>query len=111
VAVLTGAYGARVIAPVLAELGSDARIVTVDNQFFGGNTAVAGLMVGADLIRVLAAEPDGHRYLLPDACLSGGRFLDGTSLEDLPRPVEVVPATGAALRRALRQPALSGVSS
>ena len=109
VAVLTGAYGARVIAPVLAELRSDARIVTVDNQFFGGNTAVAGLMVGADLIRVLGQEPHGHRYLLPDACLSGGRFLDGTSLEELPRPVEVVPATGAALRRALRQPAMSGV--
>jgi hypothetical protein len=57
--------------------------------------------VGADLARVLSGEPEGHRYLLPDVCLSGGRFLDGTAPEDLPRPVEVVPTDGAALRRAL----------
>ena len=30
-----------------------------------------------------------------------GRFLDGTAPEDLPRPVEIVPTDGAALRRAL----------
>ena len=42
-------------------------------------------MVGEDLARVLAAEPEGHRYLLPDVCLSGGRFLDGTTVADLPR--------------------------
>ena len=35
-------------------------------------------------------EPPGHRYLLPDVCLSQGRFLDGTTPEELPRPVEVV---------------------
>jgi NifB/MoaA-like Fe-S oxidoreductase len=101
VAVVTGAYGARVIGPVLADIGVDARIVPVDNRFFGGNTAVAGLMVGEDVARVLAGEPEGHRYLLPDSCLSGGRFLDGATPGDLPRTVEVIPATGAALRRAL----------
>jgi hypothetical protein len=50
---------------------------------------------------VLADEPPGHRYLLPDVCLSGGRFLDGTTPEDLPHPVEVVPTDGLALRHAL----------
>ena len=39
---------------------------------------------------VLAAQPEGHRYLLPDVCLSGGLFLDGTKPDDLPRPVEIV---------------------
>jgi Protein of unknown function (DUF512) len=73
----------------------------VDNEFFGGTTGVTGLLVGADLARVLAGQPEGHRYLLPDVCLSGGRFLDGTAPEDLPRPVEVVPTDGAALRSAL----------
>ena len=62
---------------------------------------VTGLMVGADLARVLAAEPAGHRYLLPDVCLSEGRFLDGTTPADLPRPVEIVATDGIALRRAL----------
>jgi len=102
VGVLTGEYGARVLAPLVAGLGrDDVRVVPVANDFFGGTTAVTGLLVGADLGRVLTREPEGHRYLLPDVCLSGGRFLDGTGPEDLPRPVEVVPTDGAALRRAL----------
>ncbi len=76
-------------------------MVAVRNEFFGGNIAVAGLLTGADLANVLATLPEGRRYLIPDSCLSGGRFLDGMSLGDLPRPVEVVPADGASLRRAL----------
>jgi hypothetical protein len=58
-------------------------------------------MVGSDLARELERQPEGHRYLLPDVCLTDGRFLDGTSIDDLPRPVEVVPTDGIALRRAL----------
>ena len=67
-------------------------------EFFGGNIGVTGLLVGADVARVLADEPAGHRYLLPDVCLSDGRFLDGTTPADLPRPVEVVATDGIALR-------------
>ena len=51
--------------------------------------------------RVLTEEPAGHRYLLPDVCLSDGRFLDGLTPADLPRPVEVVPTDGISLRAAL----------
>ncbi len=110
VGILTGEYGAAVLAellpPVLGSIGrrlapDDVRIITVTNEFFGGNTAVAGLMVGADLTRVLTGEPSGHRYLLPDVCLSKGTFLDGMSPSDLPRTVEVVPTDGIALRAAL----------
>jgi NifB/MoaA-like Fe-S oxidoreductase len=102
VGVLTGSYGAPVLAPLVASTGrNDVRVIEVDNQFFGGNIGVSGLMVGADLARVLAAEPEGHRYLLPDVCLSNGTFLDGTTPADLPRPVEVVATDGHALRKAL----------
>ncbi|MEM9037592.1 MAG: DUF512 domain-containing protein [Actinomycetota bacterium] len=102
VGVLTGAYGAQVLEPLIAQLDRpDVRVIPVDNGFFGGNIGVTGLMVGEDLARVLADEPPGHRYLLPDVCLSGGVFLDGTSPADLPRPVEVVPTDGISLRRAL----------
>ena len=102
VAVLTGEYGARILQPLIAELGrDDVRVLPVRNEFFGGNTAVAGLLTASDLTRVLAAEPEGHRYLLPDVCLSEGRFLDGGSVDALPRPVEVVPTDGIALRQAL----------
>ena len=101
-AILTGEYGARVLAPLVAELGrDDVRVVAVENRFFGGNIGVTGLLVGEDLARVLAEEPEGHRYLLPDVCLSEGVFLDGTTVADLPRPVEVVATDGRSLRDAL----------
>jgi putative radical SAM enzyme (TIGR03279 family) len=102
VGILTGEYGARVLDPLVAGLGlDDIRTIPVRNEFFGGNIAVTGLLVGADLVRVLAAQPEGHRYLLPDVCLSDGRFLDGTTPDDLPRPVEIVATNGVALRKAL----------
>jgi putative radical SAM enzyme (TIGR03279 family) len=102
IGILTGTMGAQVLWPLIESLGrDDVRVITVDNEFFGGNTGVTGLMVGADLARTLAAQPHGHRYLLPDVCLSEGRFLDGTTLDDLPRPVDVVATDGHALRAAL----------
>ena len=104
VGVVSSVAGSQVLAPLLAGLDrSDVRLVTVDNRFFGGTTSVTGLLVGADLARVLAEQPVGHRYLLPDVCLSGDRFLDGTTVADLPRPVEVIPTDGGALRRALEE--------
>jgi len=111
VAVITGAYGARVLEPLLA--GYDGvRVLPVDNRFFGGNIGVTGLLVGEDVSRVLAGQPEDDRYLLPDVCLSNGVFLDGTAPTDLPRPVEIVPTDGVSLRRALsRRPALPMVSA
>ena len=102
VTILTGGYGSLVLRPLLDRHGFDkVRVLAVPNEFFGGNIAVAGLLTGSDLARSSLAEPEGGRYLLPDVCLSKGRFIDGSSLEDLPCPVEVVAADGASLRRAL----------
>ncbi len=102
VAILTGEYGARVLGPLVGALQrDDIRLVPVVNHFFGGNIGVSGLMTGTDLADVLGNQPEGHRYLLPDACLSEGRFLDDLTLADLPRPVEVVSTDGLSLRRAL----------
>jgi putative radical SAM enzyme (TIGR03279 family) len=101
ITVLTGTYGAAVLRPLVAEAAPGAEVVAVPNGFFAGNIGVAGLLTGADLTTVLRQAPTGRRYLLPDVCLSGGRFLDGLGPEDLPRPIEVVPADGAALRAAL----------
>jgi len=104
IAILTGVYGARVLEPLVATLDrDDVRVVAVENRFFGGNTGVAGLLTGEDLSRVLHEQPVGHRYLLPDVCLSQGRFLDGVAPEDLPRPVEIIPTDGIALRSALER--------
>jgi NifB/MoaA-like Fe-S oxidoreductase len=80
---------------------TDIRVVPVANHFFGGNIGVSGLLTGTDLADELASQPVGHRYLLPDSCLSEGRFLDDLTVDDLPRPVEVVATDGLSLRRAL----------
>jgi len=105
VTVVTGEYGAAVLAPLLDRLGrADVGVLAVPNAFFGGNIGVTGLMVGADVALALAADPAAsadRRYLLPDVCLSNGLFLDGTSPADLPRSVEVVATDGVSLRRAL----------
>jgi putative radical SAM enzyme (TIGR03279 family) len=107
IGVLTGTFGAQVVGPLIDQLGrDDIRVIPVDNEFFGGNTGVTGLMTGEDLARVLAEQPTGHRYLLPDVCLSDdGRFLDGLAVDDLPKPVDVVTTDGIALRNALEQAA------
>jgi putative radical SAM enzyme (TIGR03279 family) len=99
VTVVTGEYAAPVLAPLVEPHG--ARVLPVANLFFGGNIAVAGLLAGEDVAAALAGEPHGRRYLLPDVCLSGGRFIDGVGPADLPRAVEIIPADGASLRRAL----------
>src|SRR5262249_15568888 len=102
VAILTGEYGERVLSPIVARLPrDDVRVIAVRNEFFGGNIGVAGLLVGEDIDRVLRDEPEGQRYLLPDVCLSSGRFLDGSSPEELCRSVEVITTDGHALRAAL----------
>ena len=103
VSILTGTLGAPVIEPLVALLErSDIRVLPIANEFFGGNTGVTGLLTSEDVSRVLAEQPTGRRYLLPDVCLSDdGRFLDGPSVSDLPRPVEVIATDGFALRTAL----------
>jgi len=108
--VVTGEYGARVLEPLLAQdrFASEVRLLCVRNSFFGGNIAVTGLLTGVDISRALEDEPRDHRYLLPDVCLSEGKFLDGMTVADLPRRVEVVPTDGMSLRRKLEEPQADG---
>ena len=111
VVIVTGRYGAQVIGPVVSRLerlaGSPMRILEVENRFFGGNTGVAGLMVGADLIDALASDdgPSGA-YVIPDVALSGDVFLDDVQLGDVAAaaraPVVVAPATAAGIVGAAR---------
>ena len=115
IGILTGAYGAAVLEPLVASWCSevsalaatdsqdvhDVRVIEVPNRFFGGNIGVTGLLAGADIAATVADEPGDHRYLLADVCLSGGKFIDGMTPAELPRPVEIVPTNGAELRRVL----------
>jgi NifB/MoaA-like Fe-S oxidoreductase len=106
VVVATGEYGARVLAPVLDRLaalaGAPLRLLPVRNEFFGGNVAVSGLMVGEDLKRALAGDAGpAVRYLVPDVALSGDRFLDEMTIAEVAASaaaeVRVVETTAAGL--------------
>jgi putative radical SAM enzyme (TIGR03279 family) len=112
VVVLTGEYGARVLEPLTGELvdaaGMPVEVRPVPNRFFGGNIAVTGLLTGPDVARALDGVADDARVLLPDVVLSNGRFLDGTTPDDLPHAVEVVATDGASLVKALRVPVAVG---
>jgi NifB/MoaA-like Fe-S oxidoreductase len=105
VTVLTGTYGEAVLAPMLPALtekaGTRVRLLAVENRFFGGNIGVTGLLTGEDISRALAEVDSGDRILLPDVALSNDLFLDGTSVADLPRAVEVIATDGASLVEAL----------
>jgi NifB/MoaA-like Fe-S oxidoreductase len=102
VSVITGEYAAGLLEALVASVRPDAQVIAVPNSYFGGNIAVAGLLTGVDVARALSGSPPGRRYLLPDVCLSAGVFLDGISVAELPRPVEVVATDGEALRLALQ---------
>ena len=105
-AIVTGELGAAVIGPLLRSIDDDRiSFVTVPNRFFGGNTAVAGLMTFEDIMETLGEGDRNTRYLLPDVCLNGERFLDGHTVEELSRVhnVEVMPTSGSALRARIQQ--------
>lgn len=98
VTVLTGAYGAEVIRPLV---GADVEVRVVANDYFGGNIGVAGLLTGEDIAAAIKNDAPGRRYLVPDACVNNGKFLDGLALADLSPAIEVIASDGASLRAAL----------
>ena len=103
-AVITGTYGARMLRQYCADADVElCEVVEVVNDYFGGNTAVAGLLTFADISSTLRRHGGQHHYLLPDVCLNDGVFLDGGRLDELRREfdVEVIPTSGSSLRRRL----------
>lgn len=108
---VTAEYGARVLNPVLERLanlsGRPLRLLSVGNRFFGGNVAVAGLMVGEDVANAIASDSDpAGGYLIPNLALSGDRFLDDFTLAQVQAasavPVLAVPPTVAGIVHASR---------
>jgi putative radical SAM enzyme (TIGR03279 family) len=111
VTVLTGEYAAPILRALFDDHGfSDIEVKAVKNRYFGGNIKVAGLMTGQDLQVALNEVDETNVCLVPDVCLSEGRFLDGLSLEDLSRPVMSVATTGHELRAALEKVRSLGLS-
>jgi putative radical SAM enzyme (TIGR03279 family) len=112
VVVVTGEYAAPILRELFDNHGyGDVKILSVKNDYFGGNIKVAGLLTGQDLNRALEGIPRSTVLLLPDVCLSEGRFLDGLELEDLTHPVITVRTTGQDLRSSLESVRARGLVS
>ena len=110
VVVVTGEYAAPILRALFDRHGyDDVAVLAVQNAYFGGNIKVAGLLTGRDLAAALAEVPLSTVCLVPDVCLSEGRFLDGLGLEDLAHRVVTVATTGRDLRCALDQVRSAGL--
>lgn len=103
-------------APILSKLAhnlkkkfpaSQGRVYEIQNDFFGKDITVAGLITGQDLIRQLKDKPLGDYLLLPQVMLRSGQdvFLDDVTLEDLKNAlqieVRIVQSDGTSLLHAM----------
>ena len=76
--------------------GLRANVAVVDNNFFGSDVTVAGLLTGKDVIDALKGADVGDVVLLPRAMLKEFEdvFLDGSTPEELAkllnRRVEII---------------------
>ncbi|NLL01373.1 MAG: DUF512 domain-containing protein [Clostridiales bacterium] len=65
-------------------------IYTIENDFFGKNITVAGLLTGGDLTSQLKNKELGESLLLPDALLRHGEniLLDDVTVDDIERTLQ-----------------------
>ena len=85
----------------------DARILPVENKFFGGGVNVSGLLTGGDIIDTLKKfDRPRDKILIPATAIRFGEniFLDDVSLDDLQKIflAQIIPiSNGAEFRRVL----------
>lgn len=82
-------------------------VYMIENEFFGENITVAGLITGGDLLNQLKFKPLGERLYIPASMLryEQDMFLDNMTLAELSRSLDIeirtVPNDGAEFIRAL----------
>jgi NifB/MoaA-like Fe-S oxidoreductase len=96
IGVVTGVSMTPLMPELLSQLhevtGAEFVLITAENTLFGPTTTTAGLLVGADIRRVLADRHDLDLALIPAECINDdGLFLDDETFiavrESLPMPV------------------------
>ena len=87
--VMTGTLFAPILKERLdamnARFGTRLRVVPLENNYFGGDVSVAGLLTGSDLLAA-RAEVQGRFVIIPGAMIkSGGEalMLDGVTLDEV----------------------------
>ncbi len=69
----------------------DCNVYVIKNNFYGENVTVSGLLTGGDIIEQLRDKELGTHLYIPRCALrhEGDLFLDGVSLEDMERELNV----------------------
>lgn len=87
--VMCGISAQKIIGPLLNAVkipNLTIRVISVENNFFGNNITVSGLLTGQDILATLA-QTDGVRtgVIIPGAALRKGEgiFLDNMTLDEL----------------------------
>ena len=90
ITVITGEGASNFINTLLKTLKDkynnfEYKLITVKNNFFGGNVSVAGLLTGKDIIEQAKGKIFGDEILIPGVCLRNEEdvLLDDISLSDL----------------------------
>lgn len=96
ISVATGKSAYKFIDGLLSELKAlcpelNYRLYMIENEFFGSNITVAGLITATDLIKQLKGKELGDTLFLPNVMLEseGKRFLDDITLEQLKKELNV----------------------
>lgn len=91
----TGALASPYISDMVKKLGEkypniNVNIYTIENNFFGKNITVAGLLTGQDIIEQLSNKELGNTLLLPDVLLRHGEnvLLDDLTVDDIERTLQ-----------------------
>ncbi len=96
IGVVTGVSMSALIPQLLEQIsaatGAHFELMIAENSLFGPTTTTAGLLVGADIRRVLSERRDLDLALIPAECINdGGVFLDDESFialrEEMPMPL------------------------
>lgn len=95
ISIATGVLAAPYISRMAAELTDKfpnikIHIYTIENDFFGKNITVAGLLTGGDIIGQLKGKNLGKVLLLPDVILRHGEniLLDDLTTDDIERTLQ-----------------------
>lgn len=106
----------RLAAPILEKIikkvnciypGIRGKVYMIENDFFGHDITVAGLLTGQDIIKQLKGKELGDYLILPDVLLRSGEevLLDDLTVNDLEKElgikIRIVASDGASLVRTI----------
>ncbi|AGB41531.1 Fe-S oxidoreductase [Halobacteroides halobius DSM 5150] len=92
VTVVTGVLGAKALAPLVESLNNidnlEVDLLEVENDYFGSEVTVTGLLTGRDILSTLAKSKLGEVVLIPEVLLNDDQlFLDDLAWSEFKKEI------------------------